>query len=123
MSKKKILVVDDEVGFTSLLTMALSRYEVLAENDALRALDVALQFQPDLILLDVLMPGMDGGDLATKMRAEPALERTPIVFLTAVISPAETGGGAKQIGAYPFLAKPVDMQTLIACIEEHSQGS
>lgn len=119
MSKKKILVIDDEASFTFLVKHALPQYEILAENDALRGLETARQFQPDLILLDVIMPGMEGGDLATQMREDPALCGTPIVFLTAIVSPTETGGKATLIGGYPFLAKPVDTKTLVECIEEY----
>ena len=122
MPKKKILVIDDEENFTQLVKLALSRYEILTENDSLRALETARQVQPDLILLDVIMPGIDGGELATQMRADPLLQHTPIVFLTAIVSPSETGGEAAEFGGFPFLAKPVDKLTLIACIEKHLPG-
>ena len=62
MPKKKILVVDDEKSFTHLVKLALSVYEILEENDSLRALETARQFQPDLMLLDIIMPGIDGRD-------------------------------------------------------------
>ncbi len=122
MPKKKILVVDDEKSFTHLVKLALSEYEILEENDSLRALETARQFQPDLMLLDIIMPGIDGSELATQMRADPLLQHTPIVFLTAIVSPTETGGGPTEIGGFPFLAKPINKQTLIDCIEKHLPG-
>jgi CheY-like chemotaxis protein len=119
MSKKKILVVDDESGFTRLMKIALRHYEIREENDSQRALEAAREFRPDLILLDVIMPGMDGGDLAAQIAEDPQLRHTPIVFLTAIVSPGETGTAARQIGGYPFLAKPVSADALERCIEEH----
>ena len=123
MSKKKILVIDDEASFTFLVKHALPQYEILAENDALRGLETARQFQPDLILLDVIMPGMEGGDLATQMREDPTLCGTPIVFLTAIVSPTEMGGKAQMIGGYPFLAKPASTHSIVEFIDKHLPGS
>lgn len=119
MKMKKILVVDDEPGFTHFLKLSLPDYEIMEENDSRRAISTARKFRPDLILLDVIMPGLDGGDLASQMRSDAVLAGTPIVFLTAVVSAEEAEGGAREIGGFPFLAKPVSPETLKACIEEH----
>lgn len=119
MTKKKILVVDDESGFTRLLKLTMSRYDIKEENDARRAIETAKHFKPDLILLDVIMPQMDGGDLALRMRGESSLRNIPIVFVTAIVSPRETADGARHIGGFPFLAKPVSSESLTRCIEEH----
>ena len=73
--KKRILVVDDQVQNTRLLKLYLEQtndYVVREENDAKRALSAAEEFQPHLILLDVLMPGMNGGELAARFEANPA---------------------------------------------------
>jgi len=119
MRKAKILVVDDEGGFTHLLKLVLTRYEISEVNDSQRALETARQFKPDIILLDVVMPGLDGGDLASQFRSDPELKRIPIVFLTSVVSTKETGHGSRVLGGYPFLAKPVSTKDLISCLEEH----
>jgi two-component system, OmpR family, response regulator len=119
MRKKKILVVDDESGFTRLMKIALPQYEIREENDPLNAMKTALSFRPELILLDVIMPGLDGGDLAAQFAEDPVLRNIPIVFLTAIVSPGETGKAARHIGGYPFLAKPVSAESLERCIEEH----
>lgn len=118
MKKTRILVVDDEPGFTRLLKLVLHRYEIREENDPTRAYETALSFRPDLILIDVIMPGMDGGNLAAMYRADGLLRHVPIVFLTAVVSTSESGHGTKHIGGFPFLAKPVSPQELERCIEE-----
>ena len=122
MSKKRILVIDDEASITRSLKLNLEAaggYEVRAENDARRALTVARDFGPDLVLLDVMMPEMDGGDVAAQLRATVVLHDVPIVFLTAIVSKQETGGHEMVSGTMPYLAKPVDWRELKACIEEH----
>lgn len=122
MEKKKILIVDDEAVFTRMVKLNLEQtgqYEVREENRALRALPAAREFKPDLILLDVIMPGMDGGELAASLQADYALRKTPIVFLTATVSPSEAKSGGFTSGGFLFLAKPVALKDLIQCIETH----
>jgi two-component system OmpR family response regulator len=121
MSKRRILVIDDEPGVTKLVKLNLERtgqYEVRAENDPRAGLAAAREFQPDLILLDVVMPQMDGGDLVAQIRSDQRLQDTPIVFLTAVLAREETGGGEIVSGGMRFLAKPVKLKELVACIEQ-----
>jgi CheY-like chemotaxis protein len=117
--KKKILIVDDECGFTHVLKLTMRRYEIKEENDARKAVSTAKQFQPDLILLDVIMPWVDGGDVASSIRSDYSLRHIPIVFLTAALSPTESAGATRKIGGFPFLAKPVSSDSLTRCIEEH----
>jgi CheY-like chemotaxis protein len=69
------------------------------------------------------MPGIDGGNLAAKIKSDPLLKNIPIVFLTAVVSPKEAGQQPKNIGGFPFLAKPVSPEVLERCIEEHLTAS
>jgi CheY-like chemotaxis protein len=121
MTKKRILIVDDESGFTHLLKLTLEKagdYTVMEENDGTRARDVARSFLPDLILLDIVMPKIDGGDVASQIKADPVLKNTRIVFLTAIVSKKEAGSGG-LIGGFPFLAKPVTLEGLIQCIEDN----
>ncbi len=122
MQKKRILVVDDEAGVTRSIKLNLEHlgaYEVCTENNARQALKTAREFKPDLILLDVMMPEMDGDTVAAQLRETAALKNTPIVFLTAVVSNKETKGQEAVIGGQNFLAKPVDLAELTRCIEEH----
>jgi CheY-like chemotaxis protein len=123
--KKRILAVDDQASNTRLLKLYLERtndYVVREENDAKAALSAAEEFQPHLILLDVMMPGMDGGELAACFRASPKLKAVPIVFLTAAITKREVEAGGGQVGGHPFLAKPVVLSELVACLEHHLGG-
>lgn len=121
MGKKRILIVDDESGFTRLLKLTLEQtghYTVREENDGTRAHETAREFKPDLILLDIVMPRIDGGDVASQIRADPFLKNVGIVFLTAIISKRETGRGSR-IGGFPFLAKPITLEELVQCIDEN----
>ena len=119
---KRILVVDDEPSVTRNLKLNLESgggYEVLGENIPTNALAAARKFRPDLVLLDVMMPGMDGGDVAARLRAYPLFHDTPVIFLTAIVSNEETDGHEKTSGAETFLAKRVDMGELRKTLEEH----
>jgi DNA-binding response OmpR family regulator len=119
--KKRILVVDDEAKITRWLRINLEQtgdYEVREENRASHALAAALEFQPDLILLDVLMPAVDGGELASQFQASTRFRDVPIVFLTAAVTREEVNSRRGTIGGLHFLAKPVDMPELIDCLQQ-----
>ena len=120
--KKKILIIDDEVSFARMVKMNLEKtdgFEVRTENRATNAVSAAREFRPDLILLDVIMPGMDGGDVANKIKRDHNLKGTPIVFLTATVSKHEAGDVGLNSGGELFLAKPISVEALIQCINEH----
>ena len=119
MNRKRILVIDDEASITRGIRLnleALGTFEVCQENHAPDAVQSALEFKPDLILLDVMMPEMDGGEVAARLRDVPSLKDTPIIFLTAIVSHEETEGGEAYIGGEDYLAKPVDLTTLVQAI-------
>ncbi len=119
--KRRILIVDNDRDTTHLVKILLEktgRYLVLGENDASRAHQSAGNFRPDLILLDIVMPGTDGGDVAARIEADPELHNTPIIFLTALVTRAEAKTGL-HIQGHPFLAKPISIPELINTIEKH----
>ncbi len=121
MAKKKILIVDDEVGFTNLVRLNLEEtgeYEVKEENEGARGLKAAKAFRPDMIFLDIIMPDMQGSDVARQIKEDAALKNIPIVFLTAIISAEETDSHGGMIGGNPFLAKPVSAERLVEYIEK-----
>ncbi len=125
MEKKRILVVDDQARNTRLMKLYLENtndYIVREVNDATSALSAADEFQPHLILLDVMMPGMDGGDLAVHFQANPKLKAVPIVFLTAAITKEEVKASRGRRGGFPFMAKPVVLSELVACLKEQLPG-
>ena len=88
-AKKKILVIDDEVSFARMVKLNLEKtggFEVRAENRAMFALAAAREFLPDLILLDVIMPGMDGGDVSKQIKRDRNLKNTPIIYPNSTVS-------------------------------------
>lgn len=116
---KRILLVDDEPGITSTVKFALGdrrKYSVLEENNSLHALQRAREFRPDLILLDVMMPGCDGGDVARQIEADSTLRGTPIIFLTGLVAEEESAAG-EVLGGYRFIAKPLRFRELVSCVD------
>ena len=124
MKTKRILVVDDEPSIIRTMKVNLERsgaYSVCAENQAGRALETARRFRPDLIFLDVMMPGFDGGHLAAQIGSDRALRSVPVIFLTAIVSEKETTANGKMIAGHFFLAKPASLAALTQCIEEFTE--
>ncbi len=120
-AKKHILVVDDEPKITRQIRLNLElteEYQVREENNASHAVRTAAESAPDLILLDVMMPGIDGGALASEFRANPKFRNIPIVFLTAAVTAEEVRKSRGWRGGERFLAKPVDPNELIQCLHE-----
>ena len=119
---RKILVVDDERATTLLLGKRLEetgRYEVRTENSGAAALVAANEFHPDLILLDVMMPELEGDEVAALLKASPETADIPVVFLTSIVTQEEIGGAtALVVGGNRFLAKPVDPDKVIDCVDE-----
>jgi len=119
MEQKRILIIDDEESFTRMVRLNLERtkrYVVREENRALHALTTAREFKPDLILLDVIMPGTDGGEIAGRIKADPAFKGVPVIFLTATVSKREAAEGVFTAG-YLFLPKPVGLKNLVESME------
>ena len=120
MPKKKILVIDDETSITRLLKFILEKsdtYTVDCENLGVNALKKIKDVRPDLLILDVNLPDLSGGEIASLIQQDPSLEKLPIIFLTGDITSDEAEGGLK-IGGHPALAKPIDVDKLLSCIEK-----
>ena len=111
----RILIVDDVPANTRLLEAKLSAeyFQVASARDGFQALELAGTWQPDLILLDVMMPGMDGYECCTRLKADIATLHIPVVMVTALGDPAERLRGL-EAGADDFLTKPVEYDTLMA---------
>jgi two-component system cell cycle response regulator len=111
----RILIVDDVPANTRLLEAKLSAeyYQVATAKDGFEALRMALEWQPDLILLDVMMPGMDGFECCRRLKAEATTLHIPVVMVTALGEPGERLHGLES-GADDFLTKPVEYETLMA---------
>jgi len=120
--KTKVLIVDDDLAASRLLAMGLEKtgvFQAKVENSATQALSKAREFHPDVILLDVCMPGADGGDVAFRIHSDPALRSTPIIFLTSLISGQESGAATVHRGGYEFLSKPASLAKVMECINRH----
>ena len=111
--KKRILVVDDETEFSELLQfrLAIRDYEVLAAATGTEALNRARSELPDVILLDLLLPDVDGLTLCDILQRLPSTRNTPIIMITAVPTDANRAA-AKIAGARGFLGKPLDFVEL-----------
>jgi CheY-like chemotaxis protein len=121
MIKTRVLIVDDDVNLSRLSAMILEHsggYEVLTEKDSRRAIAVARQFRPEIILLDVDMPHKSGGEVAHDAKSEPLLRDVPILFLTGLLSKAEVGNEEVESGGMSFLAKPVLPEVLLASVNK-----
>jgi CheY-like chemotaxis protein len=122
MKTHRILVIDDEVGFTRMLKLNLEqtgRYEVRVVNVPEDALEAARQFVPDLVLLDVFMPRMSGGDVAAQLRAEPFFQGRTIIFFTAAVKKSLVQEHEGVIAGDPFLAKPASFEDVLAALERY----
>jgi CheY-like chemotaxis protein len=119
--KKRILVVDDEPEFTNLLKLTLESqgyYEVREENDAENVRASAREFDPDLVVLDIMMPELDGSEVAAALKADPVTRDVPVIFLTALVSQEDAPMGACSSGGQTFLPKNIRVEKLIGCIED-----
>jgi two-component system OmpR family response regulator len=110
----KILYVEDDPDIQAIAVMvldAISGFTLEACSSGNEALSKAVAFNPDLILLDVMMPGMDGPETLHALRKLPELANTPVVFMTAKVQPQEVSGYL-DLGAVGVIAKPFDPMTL-----------
>lgn len=115
----KILIVDDEPNIVIALEFLLLRegHRIEKAFNGLQALEIAAEFLPDLVVLDVMMPGIDGFEVANKMRQSPDLENTKIVFLTAKGTQRDKATGYAS-GAEYYLVKPFDNEEFVQTITE-----
>ena len=119
-TKRRILIVDDHPGITHVLRVVLEktgRYVVREVNRSSEAVAIARGFQPDLMLLDMDMPKLDGSQVAARVRADESLGDTAIVFLTSLVTPREVAAG-KRIEGCVCLSKPTGVEELVQVIEE-----
>ncbi len=110
----RILYVEDDPDIQAIAMMVLETihgFSMEACSSGAEALQKAVAFKPDLVLLDVMMPGMDGPETLKGLRAFPELAATPVVFMTAKVQPQEVEGYL-NLGAVGVIAKPFDPMTL-----------
>ncbi|MCP4200702.1 MAG: response regulator [bacterium] len=114
-----VLLVDDEKHVVNVVGTMLEQrdFRVVTANSGEEALAMLEEITPDLALLDIILPGIDGATLAQRLRAHPPTENVPIVFLTGLVEADEIHRGGNQIGGQYFLAKPFDSTELFDVID------
>lgn len=117
---KNILVVDDEKDVLLILEKILTAkgYSVITATNGTNAIALAKSQHPDLIILDIVMPGMDGGEVSAKLQEHPLTRSIPVIFLTALLTKREEYQEKYTINSNIIFAKPIDTEELLAQIEE-----
>jgi CheY-like chemotaxis protein len=115
---KKILIVDDEIDILAHLANFLKRagYQVFFTDKGKEALQIVAQESPDLVILDLILPDIFGGDVAAELAKNPSTASIPIVFLTGLLTKGEEEGFKKKYGKHHIMAKPIipaDLETLL----------
>ena len=124
---KKILVVDDDPAALRLVQYILQRegYEVITASNGLEGLRKATGESPDLIVLDIMLPGIDGFEIASRLRGQPSTSRTPIIMMSAKARDIDKATGLK-VGADDYITKPADPSDVakrVAALLARRQGS
>ncbi|WP_235006641.1 response regulator [Calothrix rhizosoleniae] len=114
----KILVVDDHAGsrMTAVALLAMEGYEVIEANSGTKVVEMVIQKQPDLVLLDVMMPGMDGFQVCQLLKQDERTRLIPVIFITALNDKRSRIQGI-EVGADDFLSKPFDRVELVARVK------
>jgi CheY-like chemotaxis protein len=118
MAAKRVLVCDDDPVILRLLqvNLELEGYEVLTAHHGEEAVEVAMTEIPDLIILDIMMPRLDGYQTCEKLKADPATQNVPVIFLSAKAQQSDIERG-KSYGVADYLTKPFDPTELIEVVE------
>jgi DNA-binding response OmpR family regulator len=120
---KRVLLAEDEPNIAESLTFLLGRagFEVTSESDGRAALESALTAAPDLLILDVMLPGLDGFEILRRLRADPRGARLPVIVLTAK-GQREDRETASEQGADLFITKPFSNAELVAAVTRLAGG-
>jgi len=121
LAKRKILIIDDNNDVVESVKMTLEEtggYEVRGETKAVNGLDVARQFKPDMILLDIIMPGIAGNEVARRLKDDPQTKTIPIAYFSVIVSQDEIKAKSGIIGGNRFIPKPSNLEDLVHSIEE-----
>lgn len=116
----KILIVDDNEKLLTLYSTVLSNagYEVLTAANATGAFELAVSAQPNLILLDVMMPSLDGADAFGYLSRDSSTKDIPVIFLTSLVTEDEVKAARGQIGGREYISKSTSMTHLIGTVRE-----
>jgi DNA-binding response OmpR family regulator len=117
----KILIVDDDILITGLMQtlVAMSGHDAIIVNDSIEAMETAVSVKPDLITLDLMMPGLSGYDLCQLLRADQRFDQTPIVIISAK-EDTQSREKALKMGATEYLTKPFDIDHFLKMIQKYT---
>lgn len=120
MKQSSILIVDDTQDNVHLLTqiLTLRGYKVHTASEGKQALEAAATISPDLILLDIMMPGMDGYTVCERLKAKPETAHIPVIFISALNEPLDKVK-AFAVGGVDYLTKPFQMEEILARVDVH----
>ena len=124
MPKRKILIIDDDVNFSKLTKINLEtagNCEVRVENNSKLGLRTAQIFRPNLILVDIMMPEMDGPAVAAQLMEDEKTKDIPVTFMTAAVKKEEVEAGGGIIAGHPFIAKPATVKEIVEHIEKNAK--
>ncbi|PWF55648.1 response regulator [Massilia glaciei] len=118
MTKKKILMVDDDHAVTDYLSLKLNKtYDVVVINEPRGVVRMARAERPDLILCDIDMPEMDGGDVSRALSEDPDTRAIPLIYLTSLVSVTEASERNGQLGGRPGMSKHAPIEETLAKIK------
>ncbi len=118
--KKRVLIIDDEEDFCHFVKLNLERtdeFEVITALNGMQGIEIAKEQKPDIILLDLLMPEMEGSEVAEVLLQDNATRGIPIIFVTALAQRNEVKSQEGRIGGRIFLAKPITPAELVTNIK------
>ena len=121
MDKKKILIIDDEPAILLVTRRRLetNSYEVITAASGKEGIEKATAFKPDLILLDLIMPELDGYEVCKRLKASEETKGIPVIIFTASSGPEDFGQKATELGAAGYLEKPFESDDLLSIIEKN----
>ncbi|MBA4390649.1 MAG: hypothetical protein C0399_06910 [Syntrophus sp. (in: bacteria)] len=120
MERTKVLVIDDNMSFCNITKLSLERggrYQVYTATNGEQGIAMVKRHRPDIVLLDIKMPTMSGGEVAARLMENPSTSRIPIIFLTGLVKHDEVEAGGGYLSGHPFIAKPFRTEELIKRIE------
>jgi CheY-like chemotaxis protein len=121
MGRIKVLVIDDNASFCNITKMSLEhggKYQVVTATNGEMGITLAKRTRPDVVLLDIKMPVMDGGEVAERLQEDSVTSKIPIIFLTGLVKRNEVEEGSGYLSGHPFIAKPFRTEELTKRIKD-----
>jgi len=120
LGRTKVLIIDDNASFCNITKLTLEkvgRYQVFTATSGEQGIALAKRHRPDVVLLDIKMPSMSGGEVAARLMEERLTSNIPIIFLTGLVKQDEVEAGGGYLSGHPFIAKPFRTEDLTKRIE------